>query len=66
MCFLNPPKLAMDEASDGASMPHGLMASWPMPQGLVHLGSLVVSQGVQTLCPTGWQHNVGANGEGCH
>ena len=43
-----------------------LMASWPMPQGLVHLGSLVVSQGVQTLCPTGWQHNVGANGEGCH
>ena len=26
MCFLNPPKLAMDEASDGASMPHGLMA----------------------------------------
>lgn len=30
MCFLNPPKLAMDEASDGAnqqaSWPHGLMA----------------------------------------
>lgn len=59
MCFLNPPKLAMDLALDRWS-------SWNSPMLKRCHDVATNTSGVQTFCPIGWQYDLGANGQGCH